>query len=384
MLIRGKDRFVSKRLVAFAVLCLGLESGCGIIAQSVYGWTETKNDVRRGRQNVKITSTPEGAEVGRSEAKTGPSAVVGITPTHDEVPYKASQVLVGPSSPIPLIAGLVLDVAASIFAGLNDDVPLSPFIGLAVIDFVSIFAHLTRGESRGRQSAASVYHYRATMPDGRSQVKPLLVPSSAHGLHFTFASAPTGDLQIIAPLDLQVSVDGKAMALDADGGIFLDSIPIGTHKIVGRANGYETVKKVVSVERNRTTQVELSKLGLEATVIARRERMQLPRHYCVLILRSAKAHPAVFYEIQHASKELSPSVRLALKGKLPAEISPFPIGDFEVIFTKGQEVLRKAVSANKGEEINLRADFRNKRVNALFPTKRNRRKISNQAPDLRD
>jgi len=360
-------------MLSLAFFC---QSGCGLIGQTVYGWTEITQDTRRGRQKIRITSNPDGATIERSEsAQEQNSKTVGEAPVRDSIAYNVDVRTKVPSSSWPLWLGVTGAVAGAVAVASEDAFPSFPFIISGTIDLIAAFIQMARKDSRTEQSRGVGLRYLATLEDGRSQEKKIVVPSRTGKLHFEFLGTKrpktrrskripsrVGDLQIIGPKVVRVWINGKEYYFDDDGGIFLGNIEAGVHRMRASADGYEVASKKVVVREDRTTMVKISKLGLDSKVLTQLDRIQLPRHSCSLVLRSAKAHPNVRYEIRHQAPDLSESVKKVLMGDLPIEILDFAVGTFEVTFRKGRHTLKQQVTAKKDEEINLRADFSNQTV----------------------
>ena len=348
------------------------QMGCGIVLQSIVGWSETEGDQGKGRQKVLITSKPAGAEV----RILGDSRTLGKTPLEEVILYDSSGGITRPKSAEPLVGGLIIDLAATVVGAIapldkrNSEGTWTPMLAMAVIDTVALIVQLSRDEERSEVESRKVT-FLAQLPDWAPKEKTLYVPSNVSRLHFSFYDAPSGslsgkgDLQIVLPPGVRVWVNGREYERDLDGGIFIPGLHSGDVNVTAKINGYFDVRKQVGIRRNRTTMLRISKLGLESKSLSLLENLEIPRLFCSLVLRSAKAHPAVTYQIRHKTAGLSESVKKTFRGKVPIEINPFPIGEFEVTFRQGSKVLRQTVKAKSGRELNLRADFGNNKIEVI-------------------
>jgi hypothetical protein len=100
-----------------AVLSSLMLSGCGIVAQTIIGWN-TEESVRTTRTHqVRIESTPEGAQVSRSDGGGEPK-IVGTTPLEDRVEYEVEETTLSPRAWGLLGTGIAEVVVGGILAGV--------------------------------------------------------------------------------------------------------------------------------------------------------------------------------------------------------------------------------------------------------------------------
>lgn len=98
----------------FAVLALFTQSGCGILLQSVFGWSSERTETVKKTHSVQIKSAPAGAQVTRRDPE-GNEQVLGQAPFTDTLFYERTETIESPSS-FGLYLGGVLSVGAGIGA----------------------------------------------------------------------------------------------------------------------------------------------------------------------------------------------------------------------------------------------------------------------------
>lgn len=101
-------------LQLFAVIALFSQSGCGIVLQSVFGWSSERTETVQKTHSVQIKTAPAGAEVTRRDPD-GNEKVLGQAPLTDTLSYERTETIESPSS-FGLYLGGVLSVGAGIGA----------------------------------------------------------------------------------------------------------------------------------------------------------------------------------------------------------------------------------------------------------------------------
>src|SRR5687768_680120 len=102
-----------------AVLLLGwAASGCGIVAQTIVGWSEPSTVTRTRTHPVRIESSPEGAQVTRTDGKSDPK-IVGSTPLVDQVEYEIEESVSTPKAWALLGTGIGEVVVGAVLAGVG-------------------------------------------------------------------------------------------------------------------------------------------------------------------------------------------------------------------------------------------------------------------------
>jgi hypothetical protein len=102
-----------------AVLLLGgTASGCGILAQTIVGWNEPSTVTRTRTHPVRIESSPEGAQVTRTDGKSDPK-IVGSTPLVDQVEYEIEESVATPKAWALLGTGIGEVVVGAVLAGVG-------------------------------------------------------------------------------------------------------------------------------------------------------------------------------------------------------------------------------------------------------------------------
>jgi hypothetical protein len=104
--------------VAGVLLVSIASSGCGILAQTIVGWNTEEIRVTRRTHEVRIESTPEGAQVTRSEGQSEPK-VVGATPLVDRVEYEVEETVSSPRAWALLGTGIAEVVVGGVLAGVG-------------------------------------------------------------------------------------------------------------------------------------------------------------------------------------------------------------------------------------------------------------------------
>jgi hypothetical protein len=102
-----------------AVLLLGwAASGCGIVAQTIVGWSEPSTVTRTRTHPVRIESSPEGAQVTRTDGRSDPK-IVGSTPLVDQVEYEIEESVSTPKAWALLGTGIGEVVVGAVLAGVG-------------------------------------------------------------------------------------------------------------------------------------------------------------------------------------------------------------------------------------------------------------------------
>jgi hypothetical protein len=93
-------------------------SGCGIVAQTIAGWNEESFRSTLRTQPVRIESTPEGAQVTRTDPK-GNNTILGATPLVDQVEYEVEETIQTPKAWALLATGLAELAAGGVLTGVG-------------------------------------------------------------------------------------------------------------------------------------------------------------------------------------------------------------------------------------------------------------------------
>ncbi len=108
-------------MLPFLLLLGGSSSACGIAAQSMIGWSTDETVRRTATQQVRIESTPEGAQVSRID-EAGGERIVGLTPLSDPVDYQVEETISTPRTWALLGTGLGEVALGAVLAGVGTSV----------------------------------------------------------------------------------------------------------------------------------------------------------------------------------------------------------------------------------------------------------------------
>ncbi|MBK8011210.1 MAG: hypothetical protein IPK13_07655 [Deltaproteobacteria bacterium] len=167
------------------LVLLGFSPGCGILLQTVVGWSSESTERRTERLAIDVASEPSGALVKKTAGPNEPPVELGTTPLTDYVDYQAETVTESPSIAGLLIGGL-LEVGGAVLVGrqaTGDLESVGAVLGagtltyLGLQDLVIALIHGLSGDSvKARRSVDPPRPLYTASLDGRAVAERALVP----------------------------------------------------------------------------------------------------------------------------------------------------------------------------------------------------------------
>ena len=369
-----------RRLCVVVPLSLSL-TGCGIAAQSIYGWSETGSAQRTKTQAIGVDADRKDVTVQLDGTD------VGTTPLEVPVKYRQTEVTRGPTSVFPLLLGLGLDVGAMAAASSKDqDVVLGLTVLAVAIDGIALLVQGGRKKEVVRRKNLPVQvKFVGRAANGESRDEQVVVPTSTPTVFFRFdrvkkkvepepkaeparpaapAFAPS-DVQVIAVPGTSIWLDDQPYSLDALGGAFIEGVKPGYH-VLRASTPFHLERKVsFRVGSNETVVIRVSPVDEDLKAIERKLTLDIPRKTGVVVLRSATAYPPVQYQIVHQTGFVAADSRAYFTGEAPRILNEFPSGRFTVRFVQGKKELKGEYVVGPKETINLRADFRSNKIDVV-------------------
>jgi hypothetical protein len=136
----------------------------------------------------------------------------------------------------------------------------------------------------------------------------------------------------------------------------------GFHRLRASTTEHQEEEVKSRVNKNETVVITVRPTEENLVAISRRLKVELQRKTGILILRTATAHPTVRHTIRHASDFVSAKSKKSFRGAIPAVLKQFPSGTFKVSFSQNGQVVHDSFVLEKGDILNLKADFRRKKI----------------------